>query len=355
MATFVGVSADTYTASSSTGDVSTSDIGSKTTATFNNAHAYRECSGRGVCDRETGTCDCFDGYTGAACRRSSCPNDCSGHGVCVNDDISLYSSPFTTTLPDAMNSNDETFGNLWSANKFQHCKCDYGWDAADCSRRVCPFGDDPETTCEDEIEYDIQTLECTGLSLGDDSWIALNFQDQFNGFFTTYPIRISDATASSGEELASSAADAIQVALEALPNFAIPSVQVTPTGTSTSTSTSSTGTATTAFTVTESSIDVNFEIAFVDARNSGKQRLLELVDEPTCEEGVVPKFSNVVGSLNPNADGMTCTVVRSAPATGTYREQNECAGRGTCNRKTGECKCFDGYEGIACDTIAQTF
>ena len=34
-----------------------------------NAHAYAECSNRGSCDRKTGTCNCFDGFTGPACNR----------------------------------------------------------------------------------------------------------------------------------------------------------------------------------------------------------------------------------------------------------------------------------------------
>jgi hypothetical protein len=34
------------------------------------AHFYMECSGKGDCDRKTGQCVCYVGYTGSACQRS---------------------------------------------------------------------------------------------------------------------------------------------------------------------------------------------------------------------------------------------------------------------------------------------
>jgi hypothetical protein len=48
------------------------------------AHAVMECSNRGTCNRQTGECTCFPGFTGQACQRNKCPNDCSGHGVCLS-------------------------------------------------------------------------------------------------------------------------------------------------------------------------------------------------------------------------------------------------------------------------------
>lgn len=43
-----------------------------------------ECSGIGICDRQLGVCICPKGYSGAACEKRLCPNDCSGHGRCVS-------------------------------------------------------------------------------------------------------------------------------------------------------------------------------------------------------------------------------------------------------------------------------
>lgn len=103
----------------------------------NSAHWYAECSGKGICDRKSGECDCFDGYTGKACARTTCPNDCSEHGTCeyIGD----------VPLKQNMKAFDEAFthSSLWDANKSRMCVCDAGYTGIDCSTKICPFGNDP--------------------------------------------------------------------------------------------------------------------------------------------------------------------------------------------------------------------
>ena len=48
------------------------------------AHAPAECSGKGTCNKATGTCKCVSGFSGDACQRFGCLYDCSGHGQCVS-------------------------------------------------------------------------------------------------------------------------------------------------------------------------------------------------------------------------------------------------------------------------------
>merc|ERR1711981_92793 len=50
-----------------------------------NFNQYTECSSRGTCDYATGECKCFDGFEGRGCRRTTCPNGCSGHGRCLSN------------------------------------------------------------------------------------------------------------------------------------------------------------------------------------------------------------------------------------------------------------------------------
>ena len=46
------------------------------------AHKVIECAGVGICVPATGRCACPVGFTGQACERLACPNDCNGQGTC---------------------------------------------------------------------------------------------------------------------------------------------------------------------------------------------------------------------------------------------------------------------------------
>merc|ERR1712159_462554 len=172
--------------------------GSGTEAAEDEGHYYMECSNRGLCDRKTGECECFDGYTGIGCTRQSCPEGCSGHGQCdtveslrvsqptklsitvqthkdskdvytsgphtlqANDFVKIgnhksmkissiedakitLENEFPHTLPFGTEIWQEHHYDLWDSNKNRACKCDPMWTGNDCSLRKCPFGDDPLT------------------------------------------------------------------------------------------------------------------------------------------------------------------------------------------------------------------
>jgi len=96
---------------------------------WDEAHFYRECSNKGLCDRETGICECFPGYEGAGCRRTSCPQNCNGNGIC-------------RTILESGHPDSKGY-SAWDGEKTQLCVCDAGWTGPACSMRSCPKGADP--------------------------------------------------------------------------------------------------------------------------------------------------------------------------------------------------------------------
>lgn len=99
----------------------------------NTGHWYAECSGAGNCNRETGECECFDGFEGVACHRLKCPGElsaCNGHGICQ-------------TVKRIADKNMKSTYKLWSKEMLTGCICDFGFHGYDCSMRSCPKGVDP--------------------------------------------------------------------------------------------------------------------------------------------------------------------------------------------------------------------
>lgn len=66
-----------------------------------------ECSNRGYCNRVLGQCECDPGFTGLACSRLVCPNDCSGHGVCTST-YQVATAPWRTRDREGGRNRDAT-------------------------------------------------------------------------------------------------------------------------------------------------------------------------------------------------------------------------------------------------------
>jgi hypothetical protein len=187
-------------------------------------HQQVECANRGVCDRATGKCACFDGYTGSGCERAVCPTGCSGHGRCLllSELASVQAAGYAS----------------WEQDRYQVCQCDGGYSGADCSLRVCPFGDDPETTCTASrkqvqalvVSFGTLPSSLSGAlpaSLYDSDELVLTYTAADGTNHTTNAVKDVFDPATTG-------ATSLRHALVSLPNFALDSVVTSGTGSSSS-------------------------------------------------------------------------------------------------------------------------
>jgi len=310
-------------------------------------HNYAECSNRGVCNRGSGECECFEGYTGKACQRTSCPNDCSGHGTCEYIEELGFASTIgdyfdgSTSAKKKIAQRPVTFGDakMWDNHKTMMCVCDPKWTDLDCSRRMCPKGNDVMNTRlngADSLAYQIQTvaLEAPDDQYGsstsqftffDDASFALTFVSTLNETYTTRPIKLEGGTDSSGVFDSASCttfAGYVESALEELPHRVVDDVSVSAT---------STGNV------------LSFLITFIGEAVQGKQNLL-IVEDYACADGCTPKLSGI-DLITDTTPGSYVTQTQAAD----YNNY-ECGRRGKCNYETGLCECFDGYSGEACAT-----
>lgn len=99
-------------------------------------HIAQECSDNGICDRTTGQCQCFPGFSGSACQvLTNCPNNCNNNGRCVP-----YSKVLGTDIP-------KEIAGIYSTSDgdiIYGCLCDPGHRGPDCSLIECPSGEDPQ-------------------------------------------------------------------------------------------------------------------------------------------------------------------------------------------------------------------
>jgi len=177
----------------------------------NSAHDYAECSNKGICDRASGDCKCFDGYGGSACQRATCPVTggltCSGHGTCE-------------TIKELAAQDNNNIYNLWDEYATMGCNCDAGFSGPDCSEKQCKYGFDPlYYDDEQNVRFANWTLQFyTARQTGGSAWAdqyaignySLIFYDSYGEDWETGPIDIN------------ARCDDITNALEALPNNVVP-------------------------------------------------------------------------------------------------------------------------------------
>lgn len=97
----------------------------------------------------------------------SCPSGCSGNGRC---------------LPMSMLNSTNTYSTAWDADKAHACVCDRGYGGVDCSQRLCPKGDDPLTTSQNDRVYSVSLY---GSTIGE---FVFKFTDNYGTTWTTRPL-----------------------------------------------------------------------------------------------------------------------------------------------------------------------
>lgn len=250
------------------------------------AHQLSECSNMGICDRETGTCQCREGFEGSACEKQSCLDNCNNVGECV-------SMKYNALNKDAGYGQVYTYDNVWDSNKIYGCKCDEGYFGVGCKKKSCPTGDDPLTgtlnlDTQNVLQYnDQQELYC----IADSGTFTLSFKGK-----TTLPIPF-DAKI-----------EVFQNALESLTNIGKGNLEISMRNSQICTDTGATTT-----------------ITFL--QNFGDLPLL-LAD---------------IRKLELNSNLISANIIITKNIVGT-KENSFCSNRGICNTNIGVCECSLGFD-----------
>jgi len=341
-------------------------------------HRYAECANRGICDRSTGNCECFDGYEGKGCQRTTCPNDCSGHGTCeyiedlryravwadyVDSSYSLdHPAPIKGEHVNWEKQNnsqwfpESTFRSLpakipfhdWDKGKTRGCVCDAQYADVDCSKRMCPYGTDVLDVRDDLLlsneKNQIQTISIYE-SWGDAAspyWeqgatFALTFKSKINETFTTVPISMDYDVIENFET-------DVRLALISLPNHVIDDVIVKIYTSSIMNDPTKTLLQKQANALADGYHLTNIEVTFSGNAVQGKQNLLT-VESFECRDGCTPKVdglkldTKVTSALHSNITQRVASNYNSF----------ECGRRGKCDYTSGLCQCFEGYSGDNCN------
>lgn len=73
-----------------------------------------------------GVCSCFAGFSGDACQRRGCVNDCSGHGKCVSmKKMATLAEALPLSAKTTYQGNEDT--TRWDQEMVFGCVCDSRW------------------------------------------------------------------------------------------------------------------------------------------------------------------------------------------------------------------------------------
>jgi len=290
----------------------------------NTAHWYAECSNKGVCDRSTGLCECYEGYTGKGCRRSTCPNDCSGHGTCYYiEELSDKNGKFVVDY-----SNMQTY-TTWDNNKIQACVCDPYYEGTDCSLRQCPRGDNILTLDQISTVHEIVVYDAAGSAVPTGT-ITLTYTDLYGGVWTTQPITVDTNIHTN-----------IASALTALPNGVIESISCV----KNPDIDGSAGVDNSYVAAADiSTFGYVVHCTFTGDQNAGVQNTMTVNMGGCTRAGCSPLYAGTdIVTKGGSVDVTTETVYAGSTDVQSHKEAAICSEHGLCDTETGLCECFSGY------------
>jgi hypothetical protein len=279
-----------------------------------------------------------------------------------------FGATWTDYSTVGFNTDPKTFEfSSWDAGKTRGCVCDATFGDVDCSKRMCPFGNDILDVSDDldDYQHNVQQLafvsnyyngtgDLTDLNT---ETFALTFTSKLNETFTTIPI-VFDGSSDTDMR------NDIQLALLSLPNRVIDGVSVSISRTDTKTLYGSAAAKFSDFSTTGPSPGYGLldnvllvKITFTGSAVQGRQNYLQ-VEDYECNDGCTPKLSGL--SLQYKYDHFVSNITDVYESTtasdGGFMNvadfnSYECGRRGKCDYNTGLCQCFAGYFGDNCNTL----
>jgi len=223
---------------------------------------------------------------------------CNGHGTCERyGDVQVGS--YTG----------------WDKDKIMVCKCDPGYTGPGCESRMCKHGDDIMTPAGAPHEAQISIDGGSSAPTGE---FYLTFEDWRGQIWNTWVLEIPTET---------DKPIGVEEALEALPNHAVPDVNVSH---------------------VKSSNVHTWTVTFVSSHNTGDLSGKLNVHKDGCSvPGCQPFYTGLPISVTAAVSDTVIGASEGENPSATLRDV--CSNRGECDSESGLCKCTDGFYGEACE------